>query len=170
MANVKPVPNYVGAWLRHYIFQSKLFIVQPAIYHPSPRNLPSRNRPITYITLSPPKTSKKRSNTLNSCDCRKKTKPAVKNPLESLARLKPVNQLRFLLYLHLLHLTEHPILFSLPRRPLPSPVLFSLRAVLFSFALLFIMPTHPLTMPAALGLGISLALLTHTSRRLVVAI
>ena len=45
------------------------------------------------------------------------------------------------------------------RLRLPLPARFALTAALFTFAFLFLMPHHPLAIPAAYGLGLSFALL-----------
>lgn len=44
---------------------------------------------------------------------------------------------------------------------LPSPVAFSVRAMFFMFALLFVMPLHPMSIVIATGGAISVALITH---------
>jgi len=71
--------------------------------------------------------------------------------LPKLKRLRRGNQRRFLRCLQFLYL--HQFL------TLPFPVAFALRATACMFALLFIMPAHPLAIPAVIGGGISLALI-----------
>lgn len=41
------------------------------------------------------------------------------------------------------------------------PVVFALRAAMCMFALLFILPQHPMSIPTAVGSGVALALITQ---------
>ena len=60
---------------------------------------------------------------------------------------------RFLRYLQILYLRQ--------RLTPHAPVAFALRAVACMFALLFVMPLEPLSMPTAFGGGLAFAILTH---------
>jgi hypothetical protein len=44
---------------------------------------------------------------------------------------------------------------------LRSPVVFSLRATVVMFALMIILPIHPMAIPTAAGGGLAFALITH---------
>ncbi len=73
--------------------------------------------------------------------------------LPKLKRLKAADRRRFLRRLQYLYLRQH--------LTLPFPVSFSLRAVAGMFALLLVMPLHPLAIPATIGGGLSFALILH---------
>lgn len=73
--------------------------------------------------------------------------------LPKLKRLRRGNQRRFLRCLQVLYLRQN--------LSLPFPVAFALRASLAAFALLFILPHHPISMPTAAGGGMAFALLFH---------
>jgi hypothetical protein len=53
----------------------------------------------------------------------------------------------------------------LPHPPVAGPQryapFFAIRAALFMFALLFVLPHHPMSMPTALGGGLAFALITY---------
>ena len=74
--------------------------------------------------------------------------------LPKLKRLRRGNQRRFLRRLQVLYLRQY--------LALPLPVAFALRATACMFALVFIMPAHPLAIPAVIGGGISFALLSRS--------
>jgi len=77
----------------------------------------------------------------------------VPNPLAALLCLSQADQRRFLHYCRWLQVCEY---FYTPR-----PVAFALRATAFMFALLFIMPAHPIAIPAVIGGGLAFALLIY---------
>lgn len=72
--------------------------------------------------------------------------------LPKLKRLRRGNQRRFLRRLQVLYLRQY--------LALPLPVAFALRATACMFALLFIMPAHPLAIPTVVGGALSIALIT----------
>ena len=76
------------------------------------------------------------------------------NQLAVLSRLSRNNQYRFLRYCRWLQLYEY---FDTPK-----PIAFALRATACMFALLLIMPAHPLAIPAVIGGGISFAFLSRS--------
>jgi hypothetical protein len=76
------------------------------------------------------------------------------NDLRKLSRLDQILVLIYLVYLY----TRCPAL--------PAPVHFSLVATLCMFALLPLVPLEPLSIPTAIGGGISFALLTHPKRKI----
>jgi hypothetical protein len=78
----------------------------------------------------------------------------VPNPLAALPRLSRADQYKFLRYCHWLHLCEYFLT--------PKPIVFALRATACMFALLLIMPAHPLAIPAVIGGGISFAFLSRS--------
>jgi hypothetical protein len=80
----------------------------------------------------------------------------VLNPLAVLPCLSKANQHRFLRYCRYLNIREY---FGTP-----MPVAFALRATACMFALLFIMPAHPLAVPTAIGGALSLALILQNAR------
>lgn len=75
------------------------------------------------------------------------------NPLAALPRLSLANQHRFLRYCRYLNIREY---FGTP-----MPVAFALRATACMFALLFIMPAHPLSLAIIAGGALSFALLSQ---------
>jgi len=65
-------------------------------------------------------------------------------------------------FLYWLHITERFPRLIFTRRV--KPVRFSILAGLFSFALLPILPHHPLTIPLAFGTGLSISLIVTSIR------
>jgi hypothetical protein len=91
------------------------------------------------------------------------------NQLAALPRLSQADQRRFLRYCRWLQLCETlslpPFSFSKMggcRRQVGKPVAFALRATACMFALLFIMPAHPLVIPTVIGGGLAFALFSQT--------
>lgn len=72
-------------------------------------------------------------------------------------RLTPANRTRFHLCLLHLHFDEN---FRHPA------VIFAIKASLITFALLLIMPLHPMAIPTALGGGTAIAMISHSIARL----
>ena len=69
-------------------------------------------------------------------------------------RLTPIDQTRFEYVLH------HLKLIADLRRAASHPALsFAIRAGLMTFALLYVLPLHPMSMPIALGGGVAIILI-----------
>lgn len=75
----------------------------------------------------------------------------MSNLRNTLRHLNPENQRRFLRYCRWLRVCEY--------FHTPAPVAFGLVASLSMFALLPLMPLHPLSIPTVIGAGLSFALL-----------
>jgi hypothetical protein len=81
----------------------------------------------------------------------------LKNQLDPFTRLDNI--------WHYLHPWQRKVILAnayisiIPR--LHPPVAFSVRAMVAMFALLFIMPMHPMSLVIATGGGLSFALITH---------
>jgi len=81
----------------------------------------------------------------------------VRNLRNTLRRLSPENQRRFLHYLRWLKVCEY--------FHTPAPVAFGLRASLFTFVLIAVMPAHPLSMVIVTGGALAFALIMQGQKR-----
>ena len=76
----------------------------------------------------------------------------------TLRRLSPENQRRFLRYCRWLRICEY--------FHTPAPVAFSLRVSVFTFVLLAIMPAHPLSLAITFGGALAFALIIQPTKGL----
>lgn len=132
------------------------FLAVPVVFLPSPKRMPSSR----ISSITPPNCPKKINRTFWSTPCfvKKyvKNEPSTKYLRELEAALQKLSKPDLIAVLCHTHLVV-----AHRKLALPFPLAFALRATVCMFALLFVLPAHPLAIPTIVGGGLAFALIAN---------